>query len=74
MGFLQQSLGFVDLVLHQVQFCAFLHRPFGVKRPLSGHQSPLDRLAGPKDLTLVADNGSTQLTRVFPFPCHWPRA
>ena len=40
------------------------HRPIGVKRHLGGHQSPLDRLAGPSDLALVVDVGSTQLARV----------
>ena len=60
-GLLVQSLGFVDDVLHQVQFCASVHRPVGMKLP---HPFPLDRLAGFSDLALVADDGSTQLTRI----------
>ena len=64
MGFLQQSLGFADLVLHQVQLRASLHRPAGMTLPLVGHQLPLDRLAGSSDLALVVDDGSTQLARV----------
>ena len=36
----------------------------GVRRRLGGHQSPLDRLASPSDLALVADDGSTQMARV----------
>ena len=76
MGLFQRPLGYVDFVLHQVQFCASLHRPLH----LVGHQFRLDRLAGSSDLTLVVDDGSTQLTRIslsraiFPFPCHFPRA
>ena len=64
MGFLQQSLAFVDLVLHQVQLRVSLHLRVGVKRPFGGHQLPLDRLSGSSDLALVAGNGSTQLARV----------
>ena len=64
MGFLQQSLGFADLVLHQIQFCASHHRLAGLTLVLVGHQFPLDRLPGPSDLSLVVDDGSTQLTRI----------
>ena len=64
MGLLQQSLGIVDLVLHQIQLCASLHRPAGTTLPLIGHQFPLDRLAGSSDLALVVDDGPAQLKRI----------
>ena len=64
MGFLQQSLGVVDLVLHQIQLCASLHRQAGMTLLLVGHQFPLDRLAGSGDLALVVDDGPAQLTRI----------
>ena len=73
MGFLQQSLGFVDLVLHQIQFCASRHRPAEMTLSLVGNQFPLDRLAGPSDLALVADDGP-QSWHVFHCPVQWHRA
>ena len=50
--------------LHQIEFCASLHRPAGMKLPLVGHQFPLDRLARSRDFALVVDDGPTQLTRI----------
>ena len=59
MRFLQQSFGCTGS-----RFVRPHHRLVGVERHLGGHQSPLDRLAGPSDLALVVDDGSTQLARV----------
>ena len=63
-GHFQQPLGFVDLVLHQIQLCTSLHRSAGMMLLLVGHQFPLDRLAGSGGLALVIDDGPAQLTRI----------
>ena len=64
MGFLRQSLGFVDLVLHQIQLRASLHCPVGMLFPLVGHQFLLYRFVGSSDLALIVADGPTQLTRI----------
>ena len=64
MGLFQRLHGSVDLVLHQIQFCASLHLLAGVSLLLFGHQFPLHGLVGLRDFALVVDDGSTQLTRI----------
>ena len=69
MGLFQQPLGFVDLDLHPIQFCASLHLLAGMALLLVGHQFPLYGLDGSRDFALVVDDDdSTQLAR-FSLSC-----
>ena len=69
MGLFQRPLGSVDLVLHQILFCASLHLLAGMSLLLFGHQFPLYGLVDFRHLALVVDDGSTQLARTsFPVP------
>ena len=63
-GLFQRLPGFVDLVLHQVQFCASLHLMAGIWFLLAGNQFPIYGLAGFCNCARVDDDGATRLARI----------